>query len=105
VLETVLEGIGTGCQNTHVNAPPIFSHTAPEIFGNNAPLITGHWRLNDLANVNGVSVHGVLWVLDEMVHFKALTPRQAAAGLKQMLDLGARLPLDECSKRLASWSE
>ena len=29
------------CQYTHVNDPPIFSHTAPAIFGNNAPLLRG----------------------------------------------------------------
>jgi len=70
-----------------------------------APLISGDWRLNELANASGVSVHGVLWILDEMVHLKALTFRQAAAGLKRMLDLGARLPVGDCNKRLASWSE
>jgi hypothetical protein len=70
-----------------------------------ATLLTGDSRLNELANANGLSVHGVLWLLDEMVHFQALTPGQAAIALGRMLDQGARLPAEECSNRLASWSE
>jgi len=29
------------CQYSHVNAPPIFTHTVPAIFGNTAPLSRG----------------------------------------------------------------
>jgi hypothetical protein len=70
-----------------------------------ATLVTGDWRLNELANASGLLVHGALWLLDEMVHFKALTPGHAASALKQMLELGARLPAEECSNRLTRWSK
>ena len=70
-----------------------------------ATLLTGDWRLNELANASGLSVHGALWLLDEMVHLKALTPGQAATALKRMLELGARLPVEECSVRLTRWSK
>jgi uncharacterized protein YacL len=70
-----------------------------------AILLTGDWRLNELANANGLSVHGVIWLLDEMVYFQALMPGQAAVALGRMLDQGARLPAEECSNRLTSWSE
>lgn len=70
-----------------------------------ATLLTGDWRLNELANASGLSVHGALWLLDEMVHFKALTPGQAARALARMLELGARLPAEECSNRLRRWSK
>ncbi|GAP09957.1 hypothetical protein BECAL_01111 [Bellilinea caldifistulae] len=69
-----------------------------------ATLVTGDRRLNELANANGLVVHGVLWLLDEMVHFKALTPGQAATALRRMLESGARLPAEECSERLTRWS-
>lgn len=69
-----------------------------------ATLLTGDWRLNELAKENSLSVHGVLWLLDEMVHYQAIIPGQAANALGRMLDQGARLPADECRKRLASWS-
>jgi hypothetical protein len=51
-----------------------------------------------------MSVHGVLWLLDEMVHYQAITPGQAANALGRMLNQGARLPVDECHKRLVRWS-
>jgi predicted nucleic acid-binding protein len=70
-----------------------------------ATLVTGDWRLNELANASDLTVHGALWLLDEMVHFKALTPGHAASALKRMLELGARLPAEECSNRLTRWSE
>ncbi|MDD2694595.1 MAG: hypothetical protein PHD58_01550 [Anaerolineales bacterium] len=68
-----------------------------------ATLVTGDWRLNELANANGLAVHGILWLLDEMVHFKALTPGQAAIALRRMLETGARLPAEECNNRLSRW--
>jgi hypothetical protein len=69
-----------------------------------ATLITGDRRLIELAKSNSLSVHGVLWLLDEMVHYQAITSGQAANALGRMLDRGARLPPDECRKRLARWS-
>jgi hypothetical protein len=69
-----------------------------------ATLITGDWRLNELAKANSVAVHGVLWLLDEMVQYQAIATGQAANALGRMLDNGARLPVDECRKRLARWS-
>jgi hypothetical protein len=70
-----------------------------------ATLLTGDWRLVQLANDYRLPVHGVLWLLDEMVHFQALAPGQASAALKRMLERGARLPAEECSRRFSSWSE
>lgn len=70
-----------------------------------ATLVTGDRRLMELANANGLAVHGILWLLDEMVHFKALAPGQAATALRRMLASGARLPADEFNNRLARWSK
>ncbi len=69
-----------------------------------ATLLTGDLRLNEMATANSIPVHGVLWLLDTLVHFQALTPAQAAASLRQMLNHGARLPASECENRLLSWS-
>jgi hypothetical protein len=70
-----------------------------------ATLLTGDWRLSELAGASGLSVHGALWLLDEMVHFKALTPGQAAIALSRMLETGARLPAEECNNRITRWSK
>lgn len=69
-----------------------------------ANLVTGDRRLKELAKAQGLPVHGVLWILDEMVIHRVLTSGQAAAALRKMLDQGARLPEDECRKRLEGWS-
>lgn len=68
-------------------------------------LLTGESQLTKLANIYRLPVHGVLWLLDEMVRFKVLTPNKAANALRRMLDHGARLPKEESNKRLAHWSE
>ena len=69
-----------------------------------ASLVTGDRRLNELAKAQGVPVHGVLWILDEMVIHHVLTETQAAVALREMLDQGARLPDGECQKRFDRWS-
>lgn len=69
-----------------------------------ATLLTGDKRLVELANTHGLAAHGVLWLLDEMIHFQAILSRQAANALRRMLDQGARLPEDECRVRLKNWS-
>lgn len=69
-----------------------------------ASLVTGDRRLNELAKAQGVPVHGVLWILDEMVIHHVLTATQAAIALREMLDQGARLPDGECQKRFDRWS-
>jgi hypothetical protein len=60
--------------------------------------------LIELAKANRMPGLGVLWLLDEMVHYQAITSGQAANALGRMLDQGARLPPDECRKRFAKWS-
>ena len=69
-----------------------------------AILLTGDSRLYEMATTNRLSVHGVLWLLDEIVRLRVLVPVQVAGALKKMLEAGARLPQDECCKRLLDWS-
>jgi predicted nucleic acid-binding protein len=69
-----------------------------------ACLVTGDQRLNELARAQGLLVHGVLWILDEMVIRHVLTTTQATIALQEMLDHGARLPDVECQKRFKRWS-
>jgi len=69
-----------------------------------ASLVTGDRRLNELAKAQGVPVHGVLWILDEIVIHHVLTENQAAIALRKMLYQGARLPDGDCQKRFDRWS-
>ena len=68
------------------------------------PLLTGDGRLRKQAKVDGLQVHGALWLLDQMVMHKVIAPKDAAGHLQSMLESGARLPAAECQKRQALWT-
>ena len=70
----------------------------------NTTLLTGDWRLSELASKDGISVHGILWLLDELVRFHTLNPEQASNSLNLIINGGARLPENECRKRFKLWS-
>ncbi|NJO07425.1 MAG: DUF3368 domain-containing protein [Chloroflexaceae bacterium] len=67
-------------------------------------LLTGDRHLREVAENEGVKVHGTLWVLDQLVEHQTISPSVAVPALQAMLDHGSRLPRDECQKRLASWN-
>ena len=67
------------------------------------PLLTGDGRLRKQASLDGLQVHGALWLLDQMVQHQVTTPETAAQGLQTMLARGARLPTGECQTRLKDW--
>lgn len=77
----------------------IAAHTAHSI------LLTGDAGLRRLAQQQGVTVHGVLWVLDELEAAGLLSAHALAASLRQMLAAGARLPSDECNARFKRWEQ
>jgi predicted nucleic acid-binding protein len=68
-----------------------------------ATLLTGDRHLARVAALEGVPVHGTLWVLDEMVRLEVIAPPQAAQALERMLARGSRLPRAECQRRLQQW--
>jgi predicted nucleic acid-binding protein len=70
-----------------------------------ATLLTGEFQLTKLANTYRLPVHGVLWLLDEIVRLQVLTPVQVAFALRRMLVQGARLPKEESNERLDHWLE
>lgn len=68
-----------------------------------ATLLTGDAPLREAAATEGVTVHGVLWLLDMLVAKAAITPEIAAAALDAILADGSRLPDHECRQRLRAW--
>lgn len=66
-------------------------------------LLTGDGRLRKQAKSDGLTVHGALWLLDQMVDHAVIPPVLAAAGLRAMLAAGARLPSADCQQRLLAW--
>lgn len=68
-----------------------------------ATLLTGDKPLRQVAEQEGVAVHGTLWVLTELVRLEVITPSQAARALRRMLAQGSRLPWEECQRLLRQW--
>jgi hypothetical protein len=62
-------------------------------------LLTGDRHLTEAADREGVTAHGTLWLLDEMVRLMVVAPVQAAQALERMLERGSRLARVECQKR------
>jgi len=70
-----------------------------------AVLLTGDGDLRKQSKARGVTVCGVLWVLDMLVWHDAITFELAADSLTAMLEKGARLPEGECARRFRAWGE
>lgn len=68
-----------------------------------ATLLTSDGALRSAAEQEGVSTHGTLWLLDEMVRLAVIPSRLAAQALERMLARGSRLPLAECEECQKRW--
>jgi predicted nucleic acid-binding protein len=66
-------------------------------------ILTNEARLRHTASRYHIIVHGVLWLLDELVSAGLLRPLEAAEALDKILVHGARLPAKECQKRREVW--
>ncbi len=69
-----------------------------------AHLLTGDRNLRTAAENEGVTVSGLLWLMDELVNEGVVVGQRAAYALGRMLREGARLPVAECNRRLAAWN-
>jgi hypothetical protein len=67
-------------------------------------LLSGDGDLRAAAVKEGVEVHGVLWLLDQL-EAQHLPAVQLADALEAMLKNGARLPPEECASRLKRWRQ
>jgi hypothetical protein len=68
-------------------------------------LVTGDRHLREAAEAEGVEVSGLLWLLDRMVEQSIVTRAAARRGLRAIRGRGARLPEDECERRMLEWGE
>lgn len=66
-------------------------------------LLTGDSNLTRIAKSYRLQVHGILWLLDEIVRLQIISPQSGRLALKKILNGGARLPRTECDKRLKLW--
>lgn len=69
-----------------------------------AALLTGEKKLRAIAtSSHGVQVHGILWVLEQLVAKEAITTREAHTRLARLTTLNNRLPKVEYKRLLTQW--
>lgn len=70
---------------------------------NNYTLLTGDMNLRKVAVKENISVHGILFLFDELVKHAVLPSELAAETLKKLKGINTRLPLDEVDTRINKW--
>ncbi len=68
-----------------------------------AVLLSGDERLRRAATKERVACRGTLWLLEEMVLGKIITPDYAVLLLERMFLMGRRLPTEEGNRRIIAW--
>ncbi len=70
-----------------------------------ATLLTGDAALRRIAVSCNIPVHGLLWVFDELLQNRLITPKTAYEKLEYIRSVNPRLPVAECNKRLTKWKK
>jgi predicted nucleic acid-binding protein len=70
-----------------------------------ATLLTGDKALRNAAGRYKIPVHGILWVLDQLIKNRLISRRTAHTKLQKLMGTNKRLPRAECQKRLKLWEE
>ena len=84
--------------------PSIIDHSALSLsIQENCPLLTGDKSLRIAAEKEHVEVHGILWVIEELLTFNIIELNQAEKSFDSMISKGSRLPLKLIHKLLQKW--
>ena len=70
---------------------------------NNYILLTGDRKLRTTSVLDGVEVHGVIYVFDALMEFDMISHQVAVEKLQQLYAINPRLPKDEIEKRINLW--
>lgn len=70
---------------------------------NNYILLTGDRKLRKVSVIDGVEVHGIIYVFDNLVDAGIITKADAAQKLKDLHNINPRLPQDAIAERLKLW--
>lgn len=69
----------------------------------NVPMLTGDRRLRRYAEEQSIEVHGILFILDELVRHDIISTSMAADRLEELFAINARLPKAEIRDRINRW--
>lgn len=68
-----------------------------------AVVLTGDGLLRKTAKAKLLSVHGTLWVFQQLVSDNLITPSEAINKLTDLMVKNVRLPKQECNRMIESW--
>lgn len=69
----------------------------------NITLLTGDRQLRRYAESHNLTVHGILFIFDELVAHSVISPEVAAGKLKELYSINVRLPKSEIQRRIDRW--
>lgn len=70
-----------------------------------AMLLSGDKPLRKAGKERRIEVHGTLWIFDQLVEKKLMSPKIAAEKLENLREQDRFFPEVECRERLARWQE
>ncbi len=68
-----------------------------------AILLSGDKPLRAIATAKQIIVHGIFWLMDQLVESKVLSTAEACSFLKKLIAANKRVPVMECEQRLKAW--
>ena len=72
---------------------------------NSCTLLTGDRKLRNSSIIDGVEVHGIIYVIDQLVTGGILAKHIAVSKLMQLRESNPRLPKDEIEMRIKQWEK
>ena len=101
--EQVSEVIEMRKIHRNISTPDLFAYIGAR--EKTSILLTGDKKLRTLAEGNGMIVHGILWILDELLRLNIIVQKRASFALREIIINGSYLPKGECVKRFKQWGE
>jgi predicted nucleic acid-binding protein len=97
----VSEAMSVKARHKCLSVPDVFALILAKDLG--CPILTGDRCMRRAAKEEGISVHGILWCLNQLLQEEALDYEQAISALEVILQKNSRLPLAECQEQLKDW--
>lgn len=66
-------------------------------------ILTGDNVLRKTVKKHDIEVHGILWILDELIIQKIISKSTAYQKLVFLMEINQRLPKKACTERLENW--
>lgn len=72
-------------------------------YNKKALLLTGDKPVRKWCTNHNIEVHGILWVLDQLIENNLIHESKGASKLSYLMSINNRLPEDQCLIRLKKW--